>query len=135
MPYLYVIMKKTIALSILFLFLITNSGMAISVHWCGGKITSVDFFSAAKHPCKCGKKAMKPNCCKNKTTTLKANDELLKTSHFSLKSAFSESLIPIVKQIEVMLSAQLNYSISVFYYPPQFKPKVPIYLLDKVFLI
>jgi hypothetical protein len=128
-------MKKATAIFLLLLFLIANSGVAVSVHWCGGKLASIDFFADGEHNCKCGKKPMKPNCCKDKTVQLKANDELAKTSHFAFKIASPKFLFAFPTLIETVPAAQHQYLVSDFYHPPQFKPKTPIYLLDRVFLI
>ena len=128
-------MKKATAILFLFIFLISNSGMAVSVHYCGGKIKAVKFLFGDKHPCNCGKKPMKPGCCKDKTTILKANDELAKVNSIALKCPLVEFTGIIPAQIVVMPSAHLKYSISPFYHPPPCKPKIPIYLLDRVFLI
>ena len=76
-------MKKAAAISLLFLFLFTNSGIAVNVHWCRGKITSVKFFENDKYGCKCGKKAMKRGCCKDKSVILKAPLDPAKTNQFS----------------------------------------------------
>lgn len=76
-------MKKITAIFFLPLFLIANLGVAVSVHWCGGKLDSIDFFSDGKHKCKCGEKAMKLDCCKDKTVQLRASDELAKTKIFN----------------------------------------------------
>lgn len=128
-------MKKITAILLLLIFLITNSGMAVSMHWCGGKLASIDFFSDNEHPCKCGKRAMKPDCCKDKTFQLKANNELTKTTHFAFKISVTKFLFTLANQIEVVPSGHFQYAASDFYHPPLFKPKAPIYLLDRVFLI
>ncbi|MES2395090.1 MAG: hypothetical protein V4549_03770 [Bacteroidota bacterium] len=128
-------MRKATAIFLLLLFLIANSGVAISAHWCGGKLSSIDFFADREHKCKCGKKAMKPNCCKDKTLQLKANDELSKTNHFAFKISITKFLFPLARQIELVPPTQLQYVASNFYHPPPFNPKAPIYLLDRSFLI
>ena len=71
-------MKKVTAIFLLFLFLIANSGMVVSVHYCGGSLASIDFFSGEKHNCPCGEKPMKDNCCEDYATILKASDEVEK---------------------------------------------------------
>ncbi len=52
--------------------------MAVTEHYCCGKLASVDFFNSGQRPCKCGKKAKKPGCCSDKTTQLKTCDNLSK---------------------------------------------------------
>lgn len=128
-------MKKVTAIFLLLLFLISNSGMAVSVHWCGGKLASVEFFAHGVHSCKCGKKSMKPNCCKDKTVQLKASDVISKTNCFAVKALTHKFLYDLPTFILFARSAQQEYAVVDFYHPPQFKPKSPIYLLDRVFQI
>lgn len=78
---------------------------------------------------------MKPNCCKDKAFQLKANDELAKTTQFTFKVVVPEIEYVSTTQIDVLPSAYLFYSDLDFYHPPPFKPKTPIYVLDRVFLI
>ncbi len=127
-------MKKVITIFLLLLFLIPNSGIAVSIHWCGGKLASFDLFAGGEHKCKCGKMDMKPNCCKNKTTLLKANNEMSKNTHFAFKISPKFFFI-LLTQINIVPTAQLECIVSDYYHPPLFKPKTPIYLLDRVFLI
>ena len=133
--YLCESMKKSASILLLLLFLGTNSGMALSLHWCGGKLASIALSSTEKHPCPCSKKAMKPGCCKDKTTTLKANDQLAKSDHFQHKIILP--LIGLDRSVQYytlnLISSQ--HIASDFYHPPPYKPKVPIYLLAGVFLI
>jgi hypothetical protein len=73
-------MKRITAIFFLLTFLMANTGMAVTVHYCGGKLSSINFFPLDGHYCKCGKKAMKKDCCKDKTTFLKMKDDLVKTN-------------------------------------------------------
>ena len=128
-------MKKVTAIFLLLTFLVANTGMAVTIHYCGGKLSSIDIFSFDKHPCKCGKKAMKKDCCKDKTTFLKMKEDLAKTNSIVFKTPSVKQIFPLVRQFELVPSAQFQYLVSAFYHPPPFKPKAPIYLLDRVFLI
>ncbi len=126
-------MKKVAAILFLLLFLITNSGLAMAIHWCGGKLVAIDFFSAQKNHCPCGTKPMKKGCCQDRITTIKANDELAKSNNLNFKVT-QVSLIP--KEFFVsVISAHFHFVISDFYYPPPEHFKVPIYLTDQAFLI
>lgn len=128
-------MKKGRILLLLFLFLYANSGLAISMHWCGGKLFSVDLFSNGEHTCKCGKKKMKPGCCKNQIIHLKACEVLVKTNNFTLKTVVPEINFAFEIPVEIHSLANDLFASADFYHPPPFKPKTPIYLLDKVFRI
>ncbi len=128
-------MKKVTVILLLLLFLAANTGIALYVHWCGGKISSVDIFSSNKHTCKCGKKPMKTGCCKNTTTILKANKDLAKITQFAFKTISKKIILDSKYQKSVIPIVSLEYFYSELYHPPLFKPKVPIYLLDRVLLI
>lgn len=129
-------MKKAAAILFLLLFLFTNSGIALNVHWCGGKIASVDFFSDGKHNCPCGKKANTGRCCKDKTVTLKANHELAKAHQFVVKVSLPKlEKIGSVIQIEIATILEKEFFSSGFYHPPPYKPRTPIFLLDRVIRI
>lgn len=128
-------MKKGTSILLLFLFLFTNSGMALSIHWCGGKISSVKFLGNNAHGCRCGKKAMKEGCCKDKTVTLKANAELAKVSSLAFKCSVMKVEFEKIRISELKLFAQSLISSSDNYHPPLFKPREPIYLSDRVLRI
>lgn len=128
-------MKRISAFLLTFLFLISNSGMAVNGHWCGGKLASVKFLSDEEHGCKCGKSPMKANCCKEVKVSLKANKELANAGNFSLKISFPEQIFLFSNPFSVSQNHQDAPVTSDFYHPPLFKPKIPIFLLDKVFLI
>ena len=53
-----------------FLFLISNSGLAINVHYCGNKIASISSSFSNKESCKVPTKK-EDSCCKKKKTTQK----------------------------------------------------------------
>lgn len=128
-------MKKASAIILLQFFLISNSGMAVNVHFCGGKLASVNFFSDGGKKCKCGKRSMKPNCCRDNQLQLKANDELSRTDNFTFKIVAPKILfnLPIVHSNLALLRNQIP--VADFYHRPPFKLKTPIYLLDRTFLI
>jgi hypothetical protein len=128
-------MKRITAIFFLLTFLIANTGMAVNVHYCGGKLSSINFFSLDNHPCKCGKKAMKKDCCKDKTTFLKMKDDVVKSNITTFKITTLKHIISLPNPIEFVPSAQTQLVVLTLYHPPPFKPKAPIYLLDRVLLI
>lgn len=128
-------MKRTLAIFLLLIFLFASMGMAFTLHYCGGKLSSINFFSLDNHPCKCGKKAMKKDCCKDKTTFLKMKDDLVKSNITAFKISISKLIITLPKSFEFVPAAQTQLVILTLYHPPPIKPKAPIYLLDRVFLI
>lgn len=130
-------MKKLLSIVFLFLFLITNSGMAISAHWCCGELSSICLIADAKNSCWCNDKGAESDCCKDKKTTLDANakNDLAKATGYELKVIIPDFTITQINYTEVVLLAIIQYHDSDFYHPPPLNDNVPIYLLDKVFRI
>ena len=128
-------MKKAFILSFLSIFLFINSGIAVTAHWCGNKLSSIDFFYTDKAPCKCGKKAMKAKCCKDKTAILKANEELARstTLECNIEALTRPSSLFNGTNLQLPYLSKANTKLEredIFY-----KPKIPIYLMDGVLLI
>jgi hypothetical protein len=66
--------KRTALFLVTFLYLLASTGVAINVHYCGGKISSVKIGYTTKDGCSCGKKAKKRSCCADKTALLHIKD-------------------------------------------------------------
>ncbi len=80
-------MKRVFVLLLTLFYLMFTSGMTISAHYCGGKLTSVSLLRLGKEKCPCGSKKMKKDCCKTKSCTFKINNRPLsfqstRLSHF-----------------------------------------------------
>lgn len=128
-------MKKFTAIFLLTVFLITNSGIAVTIHSCGGKIASIELISTNKHSCKCGKKVMKPGCCKSKTSTLNAQKDLVKVNQYIFKTVVPEFELSTFVLCVVVPTSVSASSILAFYRPPPDNPKVPRYLFNGIILV
>jgi len=128
-------MKKFAAIILLILFLISNSGMAFTAHYCCGELTSIDFQSAKQEPCYCGKKEMKSDCCKDKTTVLKSIKDLSQTNLFTFKILSQKFELLHTSQNSIIPTSQIIPQGFLTYHPPMIKPDVSIFLLNRVFLI
>ncbi|MBC7383257.1 MAG: hypothetical protein H7296_09760 [Bacteroidia bacterium] len=130
-------MKKIVAILLLFSFFLANSGMAVSMHWCGGKITHISFFSNDSHLCSCKKKEkdMKPGCCKDKTAFFKLKSEINSPNNHSFKASVFQIIYIHFNQKETAYLSLYKFTNTFFYYPPPFKPKVPTYITNGVFII
>lgn len=127
-------MKKITAIFLLILFLISNSGIAVAAHYCGGKLSSIVFFKLQNHPCKCGKKAMKKDCCKDKVVIIKGENNAIK-SQIVVKITCIDNIVSVTNTYNILPIFTTKNIFFSFLKVPIFKPKTPIYLLDGVFLI
>ena len=122
--------KKCIGLFLAFLILVSNVGMAFTMHYCGGKVASVSVQTLvntadAEKGC-CAKKAVaKDSCCKNKTVHFQK-----KSDNATLKVVSFESFMPYLtpeNKVEIATSKAtfINQPIATYYCdanaPPLFK--------------
>jgi hypothetical protein len=82
-------LKKVLSILFVLIYLIPTVGIPINAHYCGGKLKSISILKFTSK-CSCGKKPMKKNCCKNKTSILK-----IKNSHNFTKNINLNFLQPI----------------------------------------
>lgn len=127
-------MKKAIAIFLTIIFMITNSGIVLAVHYCGGKMASVNLI-AKRHNCGCGNKAMKKSCCKDKTIQLKACEKIVNPSAFVFSGLHLVVLCVQHYPAGVQRTMKSLLWLTPFYHPPPFKPKTPIHIMDGVLLV
>lgn len=119
----------------MFMYLIPTMGISVTMHYCGGKVSSVSIISYHSK-CSCGKKAMKKDCCKDKTTFLKLKD----TQNFSksVVSNFSQTFKLLYHSITLYkhnLTEDSFVNNLLYSHPTPLQKSEPLYLLDRVFLI
>ena len=56
-------MKRIVAILLILAYTLPAISMNVSMHYCGGKLASISFFSDNEDGCVCGVKKMKRNCC------------------------------------------------------------------------
>lgn len=102
--------KKSIALIVAFLMLVSNTGFAMTVHYCGGKISSISSGFSNKETCEipeaapekacCAKKVevSHKKCCSDKTVNLKGKtiDVIVKMASVDYVAPF---VVPVYKPI------------------------------------
>ena len=128
-------MKKALIIFLTFIYLVVASGMAINLHYCGGKISSVSLWKKEKDDC-CGKKKMKKkNCCKEKTSVLKIKD----TQYSSTSLKTPPNTIKTIDACFAYVSFKLNKNFgikitSTVHAPPNIYQN-PIYLQYRILII
>lgn len=128
-------MKKTTTIIIFFLYMIPAIGLSMKYHYCGGKLDSVSIFFSDTPTCRCGKKVMKKNCCKDESTILKITD----TQNYSnkIETTFSKKAKVLAQVFTVQNDhlTEINFEKKVRITNPPWQKSNPIYLLHQVFLI
>ena len=129
-------MKKIIVTIFLLLYLIPTFGVNVTVHYCGGEISSVSFGEAGIDKCACGSKKMKKNCCQDKKFSFEVDDDQSKTPEAAitfLKSFDIQTFLPKAFKFDYNYFPQIT-SGDYFHHPPN-NVKTALYILHQVFRI
>ncbi|WP_299290690.1 hypothetical protein [uncultured Mucilaginibacter sp.] len=86
--YLYIVIKKSGIILVVLLYLVTATGFALNLHFCGNVIESVKIDAPSK---KCG---MDSKCCKETHLEVKVKDAH-QASHTVFTGTFLVSLVPV----------------------------------------
>ena len=129
-------MKKFVVAILLLLYLIPTFGINVTVHYCGGEISTISFGTVTKDKCACGSKKMKKNCCEDKNFSFEVDDNQAKTQESVLTFT-----TPLNFNIALPQSFEFSYtffpvlvSTDYFHHPPNYV-KQPLYILNQVFRI
>jgi hypothetical protein len=127
-------MSKITAIVVALLVLVSNAGVAMTVHYCGGKIASVSSGFSDKETCAepkavaekgcCAKETSHKKCCSDKKLNLKgkALDVVVKAS----ENGFTPFVLPVFEPVDFTYVAAVKTQQLPSYYcdanaPPLFK--------------
>jgi hypothetical protein len=129
-------MKKVIALLFVFLYIVPVVGVNISMHYCGGELTSVSQPWMEVQKCLCGNKAMKKSCCEDKLQTIKLDTDHQKTTFSNVVFEVQQATIPVVvSQSYVPTLFDRIVVIDTSEYPPPILYEKAVYIRHCVYLI
>jgi hypothetical protein len=141
-------MRKLIAIPLLVLYITAVSGMMIQLHFCGSKLLSWKVNeSHAKCCCEAAAKDSKhaaqsqqlkskgDDCCKNKTITLKIQQDQNRVNELQLQLASLQLVAPVAYQVPSLFSLPENAEHSAYQAnaPPGRWQQIPLYLLHGSF--
>ena len=110
--------------------------MAVNLHWCGGKLFSVELNIDKESKCACSKETMKPGCCEDSSFHLKASDEYSKTTYeCNLKQTVVKVAFLLNSYGSITLTSALTFQNHQFEIPPPLIPKEPLFVRTGTFLI
>ncbi|WP_410221769.1 HYC_CC_PP family protein [Pedobacter sp.] len=130
--------NRKIAFSLCVFYIVSVLGLALSMHFCGGKLASVDLFT---NETACGICKNEPvnkadnKCCKNTQVDLKIKDSHQMTVAVKLPEVFSVDValpFPIIANDVIFDQPAL---IHFFNKAPPEPPKLGLYVLNRVFRI
>jgi len=127
-------MKKAVIAILALLYIVTASGIVVNLHYCMGKLASVEYGIDTHETCgKCGMKDA-PGCCETESKVVKVQDE-----HQWAKAGMEiAQLSAVLPQFEIglntLLQGEEKYS-NPLYYPPPDPMGNAVYLANSVFRI
>jgi hypothetical protein len=126
-----IVAKKILILIVAMLYLTVSSGLAMNIHYCMGKISSVTFGHEKDHndgTCnKCGMSKTENHCCSDETQFIKLTDSQQTTKLPELLQSFSIT----IPENDVALQMP-QQGLTVEPYTDYFSPPPPT--LNKVYL-
>ena len=130
-------MKKFLVAILAFVYLVTTSGVVVTIHYCMGKLSSAEYGVAKISKCdKCGMKETqkKKGCCHTESKIFKVDD-----SHNYIKSNLDFSKIAIATPVEFISLTQpfqgVEKILALQYHSPPGNRCTSVYLYNCVFKI
>ncbi|MES2829075.1 MAG: hypothetical protein V4687_13005 [Bacteroidota bacterium] len=127
--------KQKIALGLCAFYLITVIGLAINMHFCAGKLSSVMLTEIPKCPaCKDEKKSAKTHdCCKDKSVQVKIKDNHQAGFKVSLPKDYSVQLFLQHEFASLLLPVQSKFLFKTFNKAPPLSSIISLHVFNCVF--
>lgn len=84
--------KRSISICIMLLYLMLSTGVALNIHYCAGKISSITINYKSDPNCGCGGES-KSSCCKDKQAYVKVKDSHQYSADVKVKPIVSSSFL------------------------------------------
>ena len=129
-------MKKIAIILTAIFYLFLSIGIRMNTHYCGDKISSVDFFFSSKDCC--GKEDLAKKCCKDKVSYLKLSDNQKDFPVFNFSATdLSEALVPAIDYSKTYLFTKQEISVYTVSFFDSDIPvrKNPIYIINRSFRV
>jgi hypothetical protein len=130
--------KRKIALSLAILYVVSVIGVALSLHFCGGKLASVKFYSNVKS-CKLCKdipdEKKDDDCCKNTHFTAKVKDSHNTQAQAELPKLFSIQLFIIQPTIDFVQNLSSVFVKRISNKAPPISGRLSLHVLNCAFRI
>lgn len=138
------ILKRTLSILLAFCVLFTNTGWALTAHYCMGERVSVNLSHLTPddglHECdKCGmeKTSSSNGCCHDEEVIIKGSQDALSSLH-NIDIPFGFANLPIVEYVLILQDGQIYASEKTTPFQAHGPPglvKIPLYMRNCAFLI
>lgn len=128
-------MKKLFILLLASFYLIIASGLTVSLHYCGGKLKKISFFTVNDEAGCCGTKEKSKDCCHEKTAFIKVNSNHFSNSNLQIDLCNIKCTDAVVLYQFFELNCKNTKFIVSNYHSPPVLYDNPIYLKHRVLII
>ena len=127
-------MKKLLTISLAVFYLFIASGVYVNMHYCGGKLKKIAFYSVNDEDGCCGSEEKSDGCCKDKSSFIKVKDDHHSFGAVKVASNFLKYSEVIQPELKISLSPEFTNQRNTDHDPPVYYDN-PLYLKLKVLLI
>lgn len=129
-------MKKCIVFIVALLYIIVSSGIVVNVHYCMGRLTSVEYGRDIHTKCgKCGMASKSKGCCHTESKLIKIEDEHQLVKVNLPLTSFSAEMPTAFFSLGNALTPNASVGFNPFYYVPPDSRLNHVYLSNCVFRI
>lgn len=128
-------MRKLVVILLILFYGVSSSGMTLYIHYCCGKIDSIDLAPIKKNDCDMGHKKPMKNCCEDKGISFKIstdqkseNSTELLAKNFQVEKTVFETRLTTIRLPGLINTGFTDSS-------PPYNLSSPLYILNCIFLI
>lgn len=129
-------MKRIFLYLMVLIYVIPTVGMSMTMHYCGGELSSIELGFTNTKSCGCSVKSEKKGCCDDKTVTIKSDTKHQKTNEAKvpkIKFEWSSPVLCASFDYQALLVEESVNTKSIYYPPPLYKSQ--LFILYNVFRI
>ncbi len=128
--------KRIAVLSLLMVYLSTTAGFALTLHFCGSKVSNIGINRSSPKPCCPAESESKPdNCCKDEHIQIKVSDQQQNTQSAKLPAVSNLDLFIIPERIPTFSKETARLSSQLRYRGPPAISSIPLTIQNSVFRI
>ncbi len=128
--------RKIAVLSLLLMYISTTAGFALTLHFCGLKVSNVGINRTAPKPCCPTESETKPdNCCKDEHIQIKISDEQQNIQPAKVPAVSNLDLLNLNQRISPFHVEAIRLSSKLRYGGPPILSQIPVSIQNCVFRI
>jgi hypothetical protein len=128
--------KRIAILSLMLVYLSTTAGFALTLHFCGSKVSNIGINRSSPKPCCPTESASKPDsCCKDQHLKIKVSDKQHSIQSAKIPAASNLDLFVIPERIQTFSTEIARLSSQLRHRGPPSLPIIPLTIQNCVFRI